>query len=239
MTQDNKGHQSSTHHEPTGVTVLGNGGAGFNREVHSADALNDDDLINVEGMQMTARQARDLGLLGKVFNDEGLSAGSAAQRIAKPEADSETAQKSNTGHAAYDEAIDALNASIDEGAMTVEEGQVYDTSLAQIAYAGLEAEAVAETLSGLADGSIDEADVSPDVRAMATHVEAQVTEAATKAAVRELGKPAFDALSGMAEAHAGVAEVIRQYAIDRAQGRHEGVSWAELYADLNEQLGNT
>ena len=239
MTQDNKGYQSSTDYQPTGVTVLGNGGAGFQREVQSADALADNDLINVEGMQMTAAQARDLGLLGKVFNDESLSAGSAAQRAGDSEVHEEATQRSNTGHAAYDEAIDSLNASIEEGAMTVEEGQVYDTSLAQIAYAGLEVDAVADTLSGLADGSLDETDVSSDVRAMATHVEAQVTEAATKAAVRELGKPAFDTLAQMAETHSGVAEVIRQYAIDRAQGRHEGVSWAELYADLNDQLGNT
>ena len=74
---------------------------------------------------------------------------------------------------------------------------------------------------------------------MAANVETQVTQAATKAAVSELGKPAFDALTNMAASHAGVAEVIERYAIDRAQGKHGGVSWTDLYADLNEQLGNT
>lgn len=236
MTQDNKGFQTSENYQPTGVTVLSNGGASFNREVQSADALADNDLINVEGMQMTAKQARDLGLMGRVFKDDAEPNSKPADA---PEEETETGAKSDTGHAEYDAAIDSLNQLIEEGSMTMEEGQVYDTSLAEIAFAGLSVDHVAETLTGLANGSIAESDVPPDIRAMAANVETQVTQAATKAAVSELGKPAFDALTNMAASHAGVAEVIERYAIDRAQGKHGGVSWTDLYADLNEQLGNT
>jgi len=238
MTTDNKGYQSSTDYQPTGVTVLGNGGSGYQREVQSADALEDKDLINVAGMQMTAAQARDLGLLGKVFSDESLSAGSARQRPEETEADAEVVQKSDTGHAAYDEAIDSLNIMIDEGSMTLEEGKVYDASLAEIAFVGLEVEEVANTLSGLADGTLDKSEVSPDLQALATNVETQIKQAATKAALNELGKPAFDALTGLAGMHTGVADVIKRYAIDRAQGKHGGVSWSDLYADIQEQVGN-
>lgn len=239
MTHDNKGYNSSTHYQPNGVSVLSNGGAGFQREVHAVDDLAGNDLINLEGMQMTAAQAREMGLLGHAFGDAGLNSASPTRQSDEPKPEQETVQKSETGHAAYDEAIDALNAMIDEGSMSFEEGQVYDASLAEIAYAGLQVDEVANTLSGLADGSIDEADVPADVRAMAAHVETQVTQAATKAAINELGKPAFDALTNMAETHAGVAEVIQRYAVDRAQGRHEGVTWADLYADINDELGNT
>jgi hypothetical protein len=238
MTQDNKGYQSSENYQPTGVTVLSGGGASFNREVQTADDLNDNDLINVAGMQVTAKQARELGLLGQVF-DEGLNAGSARKRTETPEPMVDTVKKSDTGYATYDEAIDKLNVLIDEGSMTAAEGQVYYTSLAEIAFAGLQVDHVVETLSGLADGSIAEADVPADVRAMATHVETEVRQASTKAAINELGKPAFDRLSEMASAHAGVAQVVERYAIDRAQGKHGGITWSELYQDLNEQLGNT
>ena len=238
MTQDDKGYQSSTDYEPTsGVTVRG-GASGSSRQAHNVSDLNDNDIISIDGMELKVLHARELGLLNRVF-DEGLHSGSASQQTEAPEAKVEVVQRSDTGHASYDEAIDALNALIDEGSMTPEEGQVYDTSLAQIAFAGLQVDEFAETISGLSDGSIDEADVPADLRAMAVHVEAEVTQASTKAAINELGKPAFDALTEMAASHAGVAEVIERYAIDRAQGKHNGVSWSDLYADLNEQLGNT
>ncbi|QLL42820.1 hypothetical protein [Sulfitobacter pontiacus] len=151
----------------------------------------------------------------------------------------ETVKKSETGYASYDEGSDKLNGLVDEGSMTAAEGQVYDASKAEIAFAGLQVDHVVETLNGLADGSIDEADVPADVRAMAKHVENEVREASTKAVVNEMGKPAFDHLSEMVNAHAGVAKVVERYAIDRAQGKHGGVSWADLYQDLNEQIGNT
>jgi len=113
-----------------------------------------------------------------------------------------------------------------------------DASLAEIAFVGLEVEEVANTLSGLADGTLDKSEVSPDLQALATNVETQIKQAATKAALNELGKPAFDALTGLAGMHTGVADVIKRYAIDRAQGKHGGVSWSDLYADIQEQVGN-
>ncbi|QLL42819.1 hypothetical protein [Sulfitobacter pontiacus] len=59
MTQDNEGYQSSENYQPTGVTVLSGDGASFNREVQTADDLNNNDLVNVAGMQVTAKQARE------------------------------------------------------------------------------------------------------------------------------------------------------------------------------------
>lgn len=234
----NNGYHSSTEYQPTCVTVLSNGGASFAREVHNSSDLQDNDLINIDGMQVTAKQARELGLLNKVF-DEELNGGSARKR--DPEAPKEqlnAAPRSETGYADYDQSIDRLNDLIDAGSMTHAEGQIYDTSLGQIAMAGLSVEHVTETLEGLANGSIAETDVPADIKAMTKQVQESVHRAATTAAMTEMGKPAFDALASLSRSHAVVSQVVRQYALDRAQGLHGDISWADLYNHIQDQIGN-
>jgi len=222
----------------TGVTVLGNGGYGFNREVHNSSDLSDNDLINVQGMQLTAKQARELGLMGQVFKDEELNAGSAARRPETPEEQPTAAPRSDTGHAEYDQSVDRLNDLMDEGSMTFAEAQSYDTALGQLAMSGLSVEHLTETISGLADGSVNELDVPAEIKAVASQVQHSVTKAATAAAMSEMGKPAFDALQSLARSHSGVNQVVYQYTIDRAQGLHGGVSWADLYNHIQSQVGN-
>jgi len=226
----------STNNDADGITVR-SGPAGFSRQSHNVSDLNDSDIIAIDGMEITAKVARDLGLLNKVY-DEGLNAGSASQRSEVPEQRVDVIKKSDTGHTEYDTAIDSLNEHIDNGSMTPAEGQAYDLGLAEIAMSGLSIESVTETLEGLANGTVAESDVPANVRATVIQVETAVEKAATSAAMAELGKPAFEALSQLASSHAGANQVIRQYAIDRAQGKHDGVTWPELYQDIQEQLGN-
>lgn len=228
---DTNSNSSSVDHQPKGVSVLSNGGAGFQREVFAEDDLADNDLVTIDGVQLTAKQAKSMGMMGKIFAD-----GKAPE--VNPEIKPAAAPKSDTGNAEYDTAIDTLNALVASGDISQEEAQTYDFGLAEVAMSGLTVEHVTETISGLADGSISSTDVPADVRAMVTSVETNVRRAATTAALNEMGRPAFDALSALANSHAGVNSVIQKYATDRAQGKHGGVTWAELAQDIQEQIGN-
>ncbi|WP_271950432.1 hypothetical protein [Ruegeria faecimaris] len=210
------------------------------RDVHSQGDLKDSDVIDVQGMTMRVAQAKELGLLSDAF-DEQLSIG-AARRAAQEhgkaqEQTPEKTQRSDTGYTEYDTATDALNAALDDGSIEYEEASQYHTALGEVALAGLSVDEVVNTVEGLADGSLVENEVSGETLSMISSVEKSVTEAATQSAIHELGQEGFDQLDQLANAHPGVRQVIRQYAVDRVSGQSDGVTWAALAADLREQLG--
>ena len=222
--------QSSNNYEDTGVKAKTS--LGFSRTVQNPDQLNDNDLVEVDNMQITAKMAREMGLLGNVFDAE-LSMSAAQEHQTKAD---QTEEKSNTGNEAYDSAIDSLNDHLEDGSMTYEEAAQYEDALGEVALGGISIDHLVETIDGLADGTVAVNAVPADIKHIAEGVESKVTEAATSTAVNELGQDAFDDLSNMASLHPDVNNVIRKYAIDRAQGKHGGVTWAELHQDLREQL---
>lgn len=233
-----KSYASSADYVSGGVTVRDT--KNTQRDVHSQGDLKDSDVINVQGMSMKVAQAKELGLLNTVF-DEGLSIG-AAQRAAQEQAAvDETPEEptgSDTGHAEFDNVIDGLNTSLDDSIMTMEEAQTYETAFGQIAMAGIGIDQAAETMRGLADGSVSEIDVDGDTRAMLANVQSTITEAATQSAMQELGQDGFDFLKQASDTHPGVDRCVRQFAVDRAAGRADGITWTEFAQHIREQLGH-
>jgi hypothetical protein len=234
-----KEHASSADYVSGGVTVRDTNN--MQRDVHSQDDLKDSDVINVQGMSMKVAQAKELGLLNTVF-DEGLSIG-AAQRAAQEhssvsEETPEEPKGSDTGHDEFDNVIDGLNASLDDSIMTMEEAQTYETAFGQIALSGMSVDEVTETMRGLADGSVSELDVDGSTRAMFANVQSTITEAATQSAMQELGQDGFDFLKQASDTHPGVDRCVRQFAVDRAAGRADGITWTEFAQHIREQLGH-
>ena len=232
-----KGFTSSDDYASGGITVRNTNNT--LREVHSKDDLSDTDVIEVQGMSMRVAQAKELGLLNTVF-DDGLSLGAARRAAQEHSAEPvpEENQGSNTGHAEYDNVIDGLSASLEDEIMTPEESATYETAFGQIAMSGLSMDEAFETVRGLSDGSLSELDVPSDTRAMLTNVQNTIDEAATQSALKELGQEGFEFLQQAASTNAGVDRVIRQFAVDRAAGQADGITWADFAQHIREQLGH-
>jgi hypothetical protein len=222
----------STDYQGQGATVRSTKGIGGTRNVQEASQVADSDIVVIDGMEMKASMARELGLMGKVF-DEGLSVGATARAAQS----APKATQSGTGNAEYDAAVAGLEESIEAGTMEVEEAQGYDTAVGEVALSGLSIEDAVATLDGMADGSVNAMDVSANVKATLASAEAKVTEAATKSAQRELGAETFGWLQRAASTHPGVNRSIRAYALDRATGRAGGVTWSDFAAHIRQELG--
>lgn len=234
-----KGFATSADYTSNNLTVRSANGT--ERVVRSENNLNDEDVIEIQGMSMKVTQARDLGLLDAVF-DEQLSIG-AARRAAQEHGNAqdqspEETQGSNTGNAEFDTVIDGLNASLDDSIMSMGEAQTYETAFGQIAMSGMSVEEAVDTMRGLADGSVSELDVGGDKTAMLSSVETSITEAATQSAMQELGQDGFDFLKQASATNPGVDRVVRQFAVDRAAGRADGITWPEFAQHIREQLGH-
>ncbi len=230
-----KSYASSADYSSGGVSVRD--ASNTVREVHAKDDLNDTDVIDVQGMTMKVSQARELGLLNAAF-DEQLSIG-AAHRAAQEHSDAqEQSQGSNTGNAEFDSVIDGLNTSLDDSIMSMEEAQTYETAFGQIAMSGMTIDQVTETMRGLADGSLSETEVPGDTQAMFANVQSTITQAATQSALQELGQDGFDFLKQASDTHPGVDRCVRQFAVDRAAGRADGITWAEFAQHIRKQLGH-
>ena len=220
---------SSSNYEDTGVKAKTS--LGFSRTVQSADQLDENDLIDIDNMQVTVKMAREMGLLGRVF-DEELSMSAAHTAAEEQKSD----DKSNTGNIEYDTAIDNLNGHLDNGSMSYDEAVKYEEALGEVALSEVSVPHLVETIEGLSAGTVAASDVPTDVKQIAESVEAKVTDAATSTAISELGQEGFSSLQNIASLHPAANEVIRRYAIDRAQGLHQDVTWSDLYDDLREQL---
>ena len=229
------GVTSSADWQPTtGATVRS---GLLNKHVQSADQVADSDIVVVDGMEITAKMARELGLMGQVF-DEGLSIG-AAQRAAEdhqgyqPEDGNDGIEK--TGHEAFDTAVADLNDQIEAGGMDYAEASEYHTALGEIALAGLTAEQVTETLEGIQDGTADLTSLDANTRAVVENVERKVTATATASAKAELGQVGFNRLAEIARGNPEVNQAITAYAVLRAQGRAD-VSWGEFLSDAEDHV---
>lgn len=230
-----KNHSSSDDYQSQGVEVQR---GFFKSTAHSADELNDDDLVKVDGMDIKVSLARELGLMDEVFRpvrspeqlDPSLSAGSAAQQ------QQQQAEDKGTGHEEYDTAAVGLNEAIEAGHMEFEEAQAYDTILAQTAMVGMSVNDAVQTLDDLASGTKSQMDIGSENATMLRDAETKVTQAATQSAQAELGQEGFNAIRQAAAVSPEVNAAVRGYAIQRATGKTDGATWSDLLADIRAHL---
>jgi hypothetical protein len=220
----------------TGVEVR-SGPAKFATKAHSPDAVGDDDLIAVNGMEITGKMARELGLLNSVF-DAPLSSGEAARANLqdRQRAHGQALEEARSGDqdSEQQQAEENLRVAVEDGRMTAEEATVYQTINAEMAMKGIEASEVVEMHDGLMSGEVDLQDVDPETRQTLERYESQVEDAARKAVVQEVGPEGFEFLEQTANTSPEVNEAIRNFAIMRATGKANGLTWGDLLQDVRE-----
>ena len=232
-----KNHSSSDDFQSQGVEVQR---GFFKSTVHSADELNDDDLVEVDGMSIKASMARELGLMGEVFKpirspeqlDQDLSSGAAAQQQ-QPQ---QQQTQEGSGYEEYDNAAAGLNEALEAGHMEFEEAQSYDTILAQTAMAGLNVADAVQTLDELAAGTKSQLDVGSENAMMLKDAEDKVTQASTQSAMAEIGQEGFETIRQAAKVSPEINEAVRGYAIQRATGTTDGATWSDFLADVQAHL---
>jgi hypothetical protein len=222
---------SNDYQAAEGIEARSSSGFGT-RHVSDHSQLNDNEIIQIGGMELKVSQARDLGLIGGPI-DESLSAGSATQRT--PEAQPEdTPAQSTTGHEGYDQSVAELNSKVEAGQISQAEAGEYSTALGQVALAGMTITEVSETLDQIASGEIDPViDLSKDQRDVVNSVESTVYRAAAQSVISEIGQKGFDRLAEIAKGDSEFNGILRQYASLRALGRAEH-TWSEFLADAEE-----
>jgi len=199
------------------------------RTVTDHTRLEDHERIHIDGMEVTVGMARDMGLIGGHTPDGGLSIGNATA------AEPEVAPRSDTGHEGYDATAAQLHTQVEEGNLTETEAVAYETVVGEIALAGLTPAQITDTIDGIADGSVDPADLTQDQRQIIQNTEAKVTEAATQSAMTELGQEGFNDLQRIAAASPEVNAAIRTYAGMRSLGLGD-VSWSDFYQDVKDHV---
>ena len=211
--------------------------------VADASELQDNDVVTIDGVEVKAGLAREMGLLGEVFKpvrspeelDPNLSSGAAAQQ--QQQAQETETTTGTTGNEAYDTAAEGLNAALEAGTMEFAEAQSYDTVNAQMAMANINVDDAVDTLSELEAGTKSELDIGSENAAMLKDAQTKVTEAATQSAVAELGQESFDMIRQAAAVDGEVNEAVRNYAIMRATGRADGLTWSDFLEDVKAHIG--
>lgn len=204
--------------------------------VASPDLLQDDYLITIDGVQLSARAAREYGLISTAFNpskspdqlDPKFGVGAAAQAA-------EQKQRPSTGHEGYDAIASDIMDRVEAGDLEGEEAFEYDLSVATVAGADLTITEVVDVIDGINSGALNPLDVDANTRQVAQSVEDRVTQSATKSAIGELGQQGFDRLSQMASASPVVDQAIRQYVSMRALGRSSD-TWADFLEMAEDEM---
>ncbi|MEP4247672.1 hypothetical protein [Tateyamaria sp.] len=227
------GTMRSTDYKQEGIEVIRGIGS---TTVASPDLLQDDDLITVDGVQLSARAAREYGLIPTAFNpskspdqlDPKFGIGTASQAA-------EEKQRPSTGHEGYDAISSDIMDRVEAGVLEGEEAFEYDLAVATVAGADLTITEVVEIIDGINSGELSALNVDANTRQIAQSVEQRVTRTATKAAINELGQQGFDRLSQMASASSVVDQAIRQYVSMRALGRSSD-TWSDFLAMAEDEL---
>lgn len=226
LTPSTGGVVRSSDYQGQGAAVRSTAGIGGNRTVSDVSQIADDDIVLVDGMELKASMARELGLLNKAF-DDGLSVGAAARAAA---AHRETTMEATQPETSADPIAAALNTEVDEGRMSYEEAETNYVAAGELQLAGLSLDEGLEVIEKVRNG--ETFDLPTDQVHVAQAVEARVTEAASASAKAEIGPDAFAYLQQAAATSQEVNEAIRGFAIRRASGRAEGLTWADLHADV-------
>lgn len=223
------GHQSSTDYQETGIKA--HDGLST-RHVSDHTRLNDNELIRVDGMEVTVAMARDLGLLGGHTPNGDLSVGNAVPRE-QPQSHDTPEPASSTGHEGYDVTVAELEAQVEAGYMSDGEANQYSTALGEVALAGLTVAEVVDVIDGMRDGTVDVTSLPSDQRQVANNLETTVQTAATQSAMSELGDAGFNRIAEIAKGDAEFNGILQQYAAMRALGKAEH-SWSEFLEDAED-----
>jgi len=255
--------QRSTDFVEEGGVEFRQGPAGFKTTAWSEDMIGDNDLITIGGMEVTGKMARELGLLSRVF-DEGLSSGAAARAAlqdkqsahrtpqekaldalrsipADTPAGADTTVDTDTTvdaeNSAYAETSKGLREAVESGTMSADEAVIYDAMAAEMAMTEIDVLDVAELQRGLHTGEIDQQDVDPDVKQTLERFEQQVTDAARKAVTEEIGQEGFHFIQRAAQSSPEVDSAVRDFAVMRATGRANGLTWSDFLQDVRDHRG--
>ena len=114
--------------------------------------------------------------------------------------------------------------------MSYEEAETNYVAAGELQLAGLSLDEGLEVIEKVRKG--ETLDLPSDHVQVAQAVETRVTAAATASAKAEIGPDAFAYLQQAAATSPEVNEAIRGFAIRRASGRAEGLTWADLHADV-------
>lgn len=220
---------------PAPEMTVRSGPAGYTKEVSHISQIDDNDIVNIGGMEMKASQARSLGLLdvqhAPSSNDLAREVAQQQQQALQGEYTDDAGEgegEDNEPIELFDAVTNGLNAEIDAGNMSLEEGQAYEQIVGELALDGESVEDLIDAYEGLQDGTIDPNDVPAEAQGMIDRAERQVTEAATAAVIEELGQEGFDELQAFAKSNSHANRLIQEYAIARATGSSDGLMWSDV-----------
>ena len=204
--------------------------------VSDGSTLGPDDILSVDGVEMTVSQAKQHGVFDSLFSGQQMmSPNQAASQAALEQPTPAKADYGDDGELGdHNDLAEALEAN---ETLTGEERQAYDLVGANLQQAGVQYGEALATYEALQDGSLDTNSVNPQHLEMINAQAARVTEVSTKAAMGELGPDAFNYLQSMSDSNPAVARVVNQYAIDRATAQNGDITWNDLYQHLRDELG--
>jgi hypothetical protein len=225
---------------------------------YSADMVGDKDLIVVDGMEVTGKMARELGLLGQAFLDDDLSAGATARAALQDKqaahrtpvqkvvddmgsinkTTSETEEQGDKLPDAYSKTTQGLREAVEGGHMLANEAVVYDTIAAEMAMNGFDPLEVADVTLQLAIGDMDPDTIDAGTKQTLERYEKQVTDAAQKAVCDEVGQDGYGYIKQAMNTSPEVYFAARDFAVRRATGQAAGLTWAHFMEDVREYLGH-
>lgn len=220
------GHVSSTTYQaPEGSIEFVRGG--FRDTTADASLLQDDDLVEVEGMQVRVDMARQMGLLGAAVQQPATE---------QPQQVTEEPPQANLSpvEQQLNEISNGLNASVESGTLNITEAQTYDTTMAQMALAGFDLNEAMDIAYKAAAGEQVEG-VSVENRELAQLAYRTVHETAYNSAATELSSDDFTYLGEVMRNDPHARQAIEDYVLQRATGV-QTVKWSEAVEQLREQI---
>jgi hypothetical protein len=219
--------------------------------------VGDNDLIAINGMEVTGRMARELGLLGQAFLDDDLSAGATARAalqdkqaahrtpvqkvvddIGSIRTASETEEQEDKLPDAYSTTTQGLREAVEAGHMSAHEATVYDTLAAEMAMTNINAVEAATLHLDLATGQISEQDVDAQTKQTLDRYEAEVIKASEKAVVNEVGPEGLQFIRETMRSSPDVYLAARNFAVMRATGQSQGLTWSDFVRDVRGYMGH-
>lgn len=211
------------------------GPAGWTKEVASVSQIDDNDIVTIDGMEVKAGMARQMGLLAPAVaaTSNDLAQQMAAEQQQALQGDTgedagEGEDEGDTPDALLDAVVTGLDAEINAGVMSLEEGQAYEQVVSQLTLDGESVEDLIDVIEGLDDGSINPMDIPAEAQGYIDRATEQVTTAATEAVISELGQEGFDELQTYAERNPHAERLLTEYAIARATGSTDGLTWGDV-----------
>ena len=229
-----KTHSSSDNYQGEGVEVRTADRGRVN--VSDPSTLQPNDIVNVDGMELTVQQAREYGVLDSLFSGEAPKMASPNQ-AAQQEAEAQGRPKPAEGTLGdHNDLAATLSEQVESGNLSADEAQAYDLVGANLEMAGMNYQSAVDLHYGLEEGTVNSNDVDPQQIQLVQDQANRVRAAATTSIISEIGAEGFNELEAMAAAAPGVKDVLERFAVDRATGQTEDITWGDLLEHLRAEL---